>query len=170
MLFLYKQNSLYNDNLFVLNKLEQPLADSKPPEFNTVYATVICFVQFYWVLYRSFLSVWRNTAFTFTRIILNIVLAIIFGLVYLQIDDSDFAGVQSKLAAIFTTAAFCGTVVSGTALPVLVRDRAVYYREQSSYTYTSLTYSIAIFIVEVPWIALMSIIIRRHLLFYGWFS
>lgn len=71
-----------------------------------------------------------------------------------QLDTSDQPGTASLLAVIMVVAAFIGVINNLTGLPVFVKQRAMYYRERSSNTYSSFAYALAIGIVEIPWVAL----------------
>lgn len=41
-----------------------------------------------------------------------------------------------------------------TAMPILARQRAVFYRERASNTYTSIAYSTAVLLAELPYTAI----------------
>jgi len=56
----------------------------------------------------------------------------------------------------YMTSAFNGVVHSMTSLPVLIRFRPIFYREKFSYTYSPSTYSFALALVEIPYIAASS--------------
>jgi ABC-type multidrug transport system permease subunit len=154
---LYKKSELYNAAHKRVEELSKPLSGKKQSTFATKYATSL-WIQTKYTTERAFISYWRNTAFTFTRLVLLLCLGIIFGIVYLQLDNDTFSGFNSKISVLFLALAFCGVVNSSTSLPVLIRDRAVYYRESASYTYASIAYSFAITVVELPYIAAGSIL------------
>jgi ABC-type multidrug transport system permease subunit len=84
--------------------------------------------------------------------VVMIFLGVMFGLLYLQIDDSDLGGVVSKISVMYMGGAFCGVMHASAALPVLVRDRAVFYREQSSHTYASWLYALALILAETIYV------------------
>ena len=46
-----------------------------------------------------------------------------------------------------------------TSIPDLIKNRAVFYREQASYMYDSHAYTLANFIVELPWLAFIILVI-----------
>jgi len=135
--------------------LSKPVADAeKKLNTNTsVYATSV-WNQFKHVFTRFVVSHWRNVEFNFTRLMIITILGVIFGLVYLQVDDTDAPGVASKIGVVFMTTTFNGVIYSATALPVLVRLRAAFYREQSSNTYSSWAYSTSLLLLDLPYIFL----------------
>jgi len=68
-----------------------------------------------------------------------IVLSLAFGFLFYDIDTSDRAGVNSLNGFINIAAMFIGIVHMTTAVPVLSRERAVFYRERASNTYVSIS-------------------------------
>lgn len=86
------------------------------------------------------------------------VLGILFGLVFLQVSDDDLAGMSSKLSVIFMTTGFCGVLHAGTSFPLLFRWRAVFYREQSSNTYSPWVYALANTLVELPYVFVFTLV------------
>ena len=106
------------------------------------------------VLHRGLVSSWRDSRTNYGRITTLLFLGVMFGLIYLQIDDSDYAGVNSKLAAIFSLIGFGGMLQNQLALPNVIAERAVFYRERASDAYSSWMYSLTLGLVEVPYIAI----------------
>ena len=105
------------------------------------------------VVRRGFISSWRDSKTNYGRIQTLIFLGVIFGLIFLQIDAGDYAGVNSKLAAIFSAIGFGGFMQNQLALPIVIAERAVYYRERASDSYSSWMYSLTLGLVEVPYVA-----------------
>ncbi len=105
------------------------------------------------VLHRGLVSSWRDSKTNYGRVTTLLFLGIMFGLIYLQINASDYAGVNSKLAAIFSAIGFGGMLQNQLALPNVIAERAVYYRERASDSYSSWMYSVTLGLVEVPYVA-----------------
>jgi len=120
------------------------LSDYKVPWYNLLWA----------VQRRGLVSSWRDSRTNYGRISTLLFLGVLFGLIFLQIDDSDYAGVISKLSAIFSVLGFGGMLQNQLALPNIIVERAVYYRERASDSYPSWMYSVSIGIVEIPWVAI----------------
>lgn len=107
-----------------------------------------------WALFkRSSLSSWRDSHTNWGRVVSMAVLGVIFGLIFLQIDDTDFAGVNSKLNAIFYVLGLGGWAQTLLAVPVLMSQRAVFSRERASNSYPAWMYSFCISVVDIPYIA-----------------
>lgn len=100
----------------------------------------------------------RNIAYSLGRIFTLLFLGLILGLLYFDVGSStSYAGVRSKISAIFLSISFGGIVVYTMPLAPLVRERAVVYRERTSHTYNVLHYGLSVLLVELPWIALATI-------------
>lgn len=106
------------------------------------------------VLKRGMTNAWRDSKTNFGRIVTLTFLGTVYGLIFLQIDDSDYAGVISKMSACGTMLGFATTLHCNLALQSIIAERAVYYRERANNSYPSWMYSLSLGIVEVPYIAL----------------
>jgi ABC-type polysaccharide/polyol phosphate export permease len=110
------------------------------------------------MLTRSNKAQLRDVGYNCGRIGILTILYILFGVIYLDLDTSDEAGVQSMVACVFMTTIFTGIICMNTVMPVRIRERAVAFRERSSFMYSAVPYSISQALIEVPWIALISIV------------
>ena len=144
----YAESELRKENLKVLDELIA--APSAPIE--KMIVGVSGFMEFYLVFKRLWISYWRNPAFNSSRLMILTFLGVLFGLVYLQINDHDYLGLRSKMSAIFMTCAFNGVIHSSSALPVLCRFRPVFYREKSARMYKPASYAWSLGLVEIPYI------------------
>ena len=143
--------------------IEQILHDDKqnsPVTFKNRYAQNIL-VQFQQVFKRQWLSYYRNVPFNGTRIMVQVVLGIIYGLIFMnQFSDVtsqnpvSLLSLSAVLGGVFVSMAFGGIVNSSTALPVIAADRPIFYREKASNTYNPVAYSLSMFLVEIPYIML----------------
>jgi ABC-type multidrug transport system ATPase subunit/ABC-type multidrug transport system permease subunit len=154
---IYNNSALAQQNSQHLNELAAAQAELGRLQLSSRYATAFL-TQFSQVLARLYQNYWRNTEFTIRRWTFMTFLGILFGLVYLQISDGDQGGIISKVSVQFMTLAFTGVLNSATALPVAYRNRGVFYREQASTMYSPLAYSLSMGLVELPFIAVGSIL------------
>lgn len=70
-----------------------------------------------------------------TRLLILLVLAFLFGVVFYDLDTSDIAGVNSLNGFAFVGPTFSAVIFMLTSVPVVARERAVFYRERLSNTY-----------------------------------
>ena len=142
-------------------------------KFSSVYArtfprqVVIC-------TYRALTSHNRNVGYQFVKIMTVAGLNTMFGTIYYKIKrvtdcapaqdldkyacNNDLGGVQSIVAVVFITALFTSFLSMSTVLPVMVRERAVLYRERMCYMYAPEVHSLAYFFAEIPWLVLQKFV------------
>ena len=65
---------------------------------------------------------------------------------------NDPGGVQSIVSVVFITALFASFISMSTVLPVMVRERAVLYRERFSFMYLPEVHALAYALAEIPWL------------------
>eukprot|EP00742_Colponemidia_sp_Colp-10_P003656 GILJ01003891.1.p1 GENE.GILJ01003891.1~~GILJ01003891.1.p1 ORF type:complete len:1450 (-),score=269.52 GILJ01003891.1:263-4612(-) len=130
----------------------KPVEGSAPLKLDYKYPGNL--IRFMEIQKRSLISQWRNPPVNVTRVVLNLVIGIFFGLIYLQISKTDFAGIQSLSAVIFLGMAFPASMASVAAVPGSFRNRAVFYRERSSSMYGLTVYNLTNTITELPYLLL----------------
>jgi hypothetical protein len=109
------------------------------------------FIQFSVLVSRMWKFMWRCTSWNSLRLFVFVFLSIFFGLLYLQIDDSDQSGAFSKMAVALNGILFISIISLNTGLPNYSRLRAVFYRERGAGFYSSFAYPMSVSICEIPW-------------------
>jgi ABC-type multidrug transport system ATPase subunit len=109
------------------------------------------FQQFCVLTHRMWSFMWRCTAWNSLRMFVFVFLSIFFGLLYLQVDDSDQSGAFSKMAVALNGILFISIISLNTGLPNYSRLRAVFYRERGAGFYSSSAFPISVSICEIPW-------------------
>ncbi len=89
------------------------------------------------VVTRGFTSYWRDSLMNFGRGMMLIALSLVFGIVYVQLNENSYTGLTSKTSAVFSITGFIAMLSAQTALPNIFGERAVYYRERASNCYPS---------------------------------
>jgi hypothetical protein len=107
----------------------------------------------------------RDVGYNCGRIGVLFVLYILFGVIYLDLDTSDEGGVQSMVSVVFMTTIFTGIICMNAVMPVRVRERAVSFRERSSFMYDGVPYAISHALIEIPWVTLIALITVTPLYF-----
>lgn len=108
---------------------------------------------------------WRAPHYNFTRVIMTLVIALIYGLVYLNEaralrPDSESASqgtIQNVLGLMFSLAIFNGMFNCMTVMPVIFGERIVYYRHRAASMYNPWTLSFAQGLVEIPYLLVQAI-------------
>ena len=101
------------------------------------------------VLRRTFAQAYRDTPFTGSRAITMVVLAVIFGLLFLDIDvHKDQGTVLSTVGVLQTAATFGGIIAMIQQVPQLYLTRSIFYRERASGLYSASSFFIALAVQE----------------------
>lgn len=144
---IYSQNSA-----LLLEKLSVAAPNTSPVKFASKQARSWV-EQFYALLKRQELSYRRDISLNVGRFAMFGGMNIVFGVIYFGISTKDIGGVSSLVAGVFMGAAFSGLMNMQAMIPSLIKNRSVYYREQASYMYDSLAYSLSLVLIEIPWFA-----------------
>ena len=133
-------------------------------KFSSPYARSFA-TQLTTILARSHLGQMRDVGYNCGRIGVLLILYILFGVIYVDLDTSDEGGVQSMVSVVFMTTIFTGIICMNAVMPVRVRERAVSFRERSSFMYDGVPYAISHALIEIPWIALIAMVTVTPLYF-----
>jgi len=151
-----------------LGDLDQPgvntPTDSLPPvHFDQKYASNKS-TQFKYLVKRFVRLYWRAPTYNFNRLFLNIVLALLFGVMYYGLDYTTFLGIQNGAALLFMSTMFGGAMSLSNALTFTSEERPVYYKERGSNTYSSILFFASFGLVEVPY-ALLQVMLFSAIFF-----
>jgi ABC-type multidrug transport system ATPase subunit/ABC-type multidrug transport system permease subunit len=141
----------------LVERIATPTSDSKMFSFASPYARSFG-TQLWTILVRSHRAHLRDVAYNCGRIGVLLVLYILFGIIYFDLDTSDEGGVQSMVAVVFMTTIFTGIICMNGVMPVRVRERSVSFRERSSFMYDGVPYAIAHAVMEIPWVSLIAFV------------
>lgn len=101
------------------------------------------------VINRQIQLYWRSPDYNGTRVILNLAMAVVIGLLYLRDVGTDQEGSGLAFAALFLTL-IPASISAVNVIPKTMAGRDVFYREIASGTYQPLAYHAAVGLVEVP--------------------
>jgi ABC-type multidrug transport system ATPase subunit/ABC-type multidrug transport system permease subunit len=129
------------------------------------YATSF-YTQVKMTMMKYFAFYWRAPHYNFTRIIMTLTIALIYGLVYLNegkklrpgSDSADLGFVQNILGLMFSLAIFNGMFNCMTVMPVIFGERTVFYRQKAASMFNPQALAIAQGAAELPYLALQAII------------
>ncbi|OQR89638.1 ATP-binding Cassette (ABC) Superfamily, partial [Achlya hypogyna] len=108
--------------------------------------------QFRYLTQRFFRMYWRTPSYNFTRGIMSIFLAVLFGLVFRGVDYGTYSGATGGVGMIFMTSLFIGLISFNSVLPLASEERASFYRERASQTYNALWYFVGTTLAEIPYV------------------
>ncbi|KAI0129629.1 ABC-2 type transporter [Xylariales sp. AK1849] len=108
------------------------------------------------VINRTNLSYWRSPNYLFTRVFNHLIIALLAGLTFLQLDDSR-ASLQYKVFVTFQVTVLPALVISQVEVMYHIQ-RAIFFREQSSKMYSSFTFATSMILAEMPYSILCAVI------------
>ena len=147
---LYRESSLCQGGV---DEVERLLISSKkePLAFDSEFATGFQ-TQFRELVAKYQNVYYRTPSYNFTRVVVGILVAGVFGSVYYEGDVSSVSDLQARISMIFVTTIFNGVINMSSVLPVMAVERDAFYRERAAKTYGVEAYAMATGIVELPYI------------------
>lgn len=119
-----------------------PVVDEKE------YATPLGF-QISMVMKRTNLSFWRTPNYGFTRLFNHVAIALLTGLVFLQLDNSR-SGLQYRVFVLFQVTILPSLILAQVE-PKYDMARLIFYREQSSKMYGQFAFALSMVVAELPY-------------------
>lgn len=104
---------------------------------------------------RTNLAFWRSPNYGFTRLFNHIIIAIITGLAYLNLDDSR-SSLQYRVFVIFQVTVLPALILAQVE-PKYAISRMIYYREASSKMYGNFAFSSSLVVAELPYSILCAV-------------
>ncbi|ETO64558.1 hypothetical protein F444_17945 [Phytophthora nicotianae P1976] len=94
---------------------------------------------------------WRTPSYNITRFIIAIILSLLFGLLFVDVDYTSYQGLNGGVGMIFSVALFNGIISFNSVLPITSEERASFYRERASQSYNALWYFVGSTVAEIPY-------------------
>lgn len=104
---------------------------------------------------RTHLSFWRSRNYGFTRLFTHVVIAVVTGLAFLQLDDSR-SSLQYRIFVIFNVTVLPAIILQQVE-PRYDLSRLIFYRESASKTYSQFAFSLSMVLAEVPYSVLCAV-------------
>ncbi|PQE05366.1 ABC transporter protein [Rutstroemia sp. NJR-2017a BVV2] len=104
---------------------------------------------------RTNLAFWRSPNYGFTRLFNHVIIAIITGLAYLNLDDSR-ASLQYRVFVIFQVTVLPALILAQVE-PKYAISRMIYYREASSKMYNQFAFASSLVVAEIPYSILCAV-------------
>ncbi|CAN8098395.1 unnamed protein product [Discula destructiva] len=108
------------------------------------------------VISRTNLSFWRSPNYLFTRLFNHLVIALITGLTFLNLDDSR-ASLQYKIFVVFQATVLPALIISQVEVMYHIK-RSIFFREQSSKMYSPFTFVTSMVVAEMPYSILCAVV------------
>ncbi|KAJ9489538.1 hypothetical protein VN97_g3742 [Penicillium thymicola] len=104
---------------------------------------------------RTHLSFWRSKNYGFTRLYTHVVISIITGLVFLNLDDSR-SSLQYRIFVIFNVTVLPAIILQ-MVQPRYDMSRLIFYRESASKTYSQFAFALSLVLAEMPYSILCAV-------------
>ncbi|CZS90575.1 hypothetical protein WAI453_004112 [Rhynchosporium graminicola] len=104
---------------------------------------------------RTNLAFWRSPNYGFTRLFNHVIIAILTGLAYLNLDDSR-QSLQYRVFVIFQVTVLPALILAQVE-PKYAMSRMIYYREASSMMYGQFAFASSLVVAEIPYSILCAI-------------
>lgn len=98
---------------------------------------------------RNWMSYWRNQTFIYSRHFIQLLLSIIFGLIYLDLQATDVSSATSLIGAIFMGVVFSAIGVMQTLIATSFETRPTFYREKASGYYQATWWAVVQLCIEI---------------------
>jgi ATP-binding cassette subfamily G (WHITE) protein 2 (SNQ2) len=140
----------------IIRTKEERIAEvgSTAPISQKEYATPMMF-QIKRVVKRQNLSFWRTPNYGFTRLFNHVIIALLTGLMYLQLDDSR-SSLQYRVFIIFQVTVLPALILAQVE-PKYAIARMISFREQMSKAYTTFPFALSMVISEMPYSILCAV-------------
>ena len=127
---------------------------SQPKKEAKEYATPL-WHQIKVVQKRTHKAFWRSPNYGFTRLFNHVAIALLSGLMFLQLDDTR-SSLQFRVFIIFQVTVLPALILAQVE-PKYDLSRLVYYREAASKTYKQLPFALSMVIAEMPYSLLCAV-------------
>ena len=108
------------------------------------------------VCHRTNLAYWRSPEYLFTRLFNHIVIAVLTGLAYLNLNESR-QSLQYKIFVMFQVTVLPALVISQVEVMYHIK-RAIFFREQSSKMYSNFSFAVSMVVAELPYSILCAVV------------
>ena len=126
-----------------------------PLEQESQYATSLWTRQ-RWLCWKFWIIYWRSPSYNMARLVITFIIALFYGLVYLNQghvpSPASISTVQNILGLLFSMAVFVGMFNAINVQQVVFTERVIYFRESASAMYSPWDFSTGTGVAEIPYL------------------
>lgn len=142
------------DHISQLKEARKAAGEQVDPALQKEYASTLSH-QLRVVIKRTSLSYWRSPNYLFTRLFNHVIIALLTGLTFLNLDDSR-SSLQNKVFVMFQVTVLPGLIMSQVE-GMYHFQRSIFFREASSKMYSAFTFTTSIVLAEMPYSVLCAV-------------
>ncbi|XP_031252447.1 ABC transporter G family member 43-like isoform X1 [Pistacia vera] len=147
---IYKASTLQETNNNEISIIKKFTKNKKSKNPFATYPTPYS-LQAVLVLLRTQRFLWRNVQYTYGRLTGCIMIGLLMGSLYFQIEYSDTYGATSRSLYIYMQVILIGVISANNVIPQIGTDRLVYFREKRSGMYLPIFYPLSWAVGEIPY-------------------
>jgi ABC-type multidrug transport system permease subunit len=87
-----------------------------------------------------------------------VIMGLLFGVIFFDLDYGTYMGIQNGAGLLFMTTIFSGAMAFGNSITFACQERAIYYKERGSNTYSPLLFFASSALVEIPYTILQTML------------
>ncbi|PON98277.1 ABC transporter, G [Trema orientale] len=136
----------------IRNSMQNSLQNDKSSAYTAPYSQ-----QALLVLLRTQRFLWRNVHYTYGRLMGCMMIGLLMGSLYFQIEFKDTYGVTSRSLYIYMQVILIGVISANNVIPQLGTDKFTYLREKRAGMYLPIFYPISWAVGEIPYFCLATL-------------
>ncbi|KAF8038575.1 hypothetical protein BT93_B1189 [Corymbia citriodora subsp. variegata] len=155
---IYRESTLYETNKELVKQLSTPPPGTSDLHYSSRFSQK-WWGQFKSCLWKQYLSYWRSPPYNLTRIFHTIAASFLFGLLFWNQGKklNNQQNLFNVLGSMYIAVLFLGINNCSSVLHYVATERTVMYRERFAGMYSSLAFSLAQVVVEIPYILVQAI-------------
>ncbi|KAL2898725.1 ABC transporter G family member 31 [Bienertia sinuspersici] len=155
---IYRNSNQFKEVETIIEQMSIPPPGSEPLQFDTTFSQDII-SQFWLCLRKQLLVYWRSPQYNAVRFLFTTVCALVLGSIFWDVGSKrdSIINLITVMGALHSACLFLGVSNSSSVQPIISIERTVFYREKAAGMYSPLAYAAAQALVEVPYIALQTL-------------
>jgi len=156
---IYQASSLQEINNEVICSIKKTIEDRGRDYLSSTYPAPYS-RQAILVLLRTQRFFWRNVRYTYGRLTGCVMLGLLMGSLYFQIEYKDIYGATSRTLYIYMQVMLIGVISANNVITQIGTDRLVYFREKRAGMYLPILYPLSWAVGEIPYffIAILAVV------------
>ncbi|KAL5225223.1 hypothetical protein ABZP36_011862 [Zizania latifolia] len=156
---VYKNSYQFRKVADLIEELSIPASGTEPLKFSSEFSQNHL-TQFTVCLRKQSLVYWRSPEYNVVRLFFTAIGALIFGSIFWNVGmkRESTEDLLLIMGALYAACLFLGVNNASSVQPVVSVERTVYYRERAAKMYSSFPYAAAQGLVEIPYIAVQTLI------------
>ncbi|XP_047319537.1 ABC transporter G family member 31 isoform X2 [Impatiens glandulifera] len=156
---IYQSSQQFRDVEASIERMIVPPSGSEPLKFDTMFSQS-SWSQLRLCLWKQNLVYWRSPPYNLVRLFFTIICALALGSIFWKVGSkrNSTKTLRVILGALYSSCMFLGVNNASSVQPIVSIERTVFYRERAAGMYSPFPYAAAQGLVEIPYIAVQTIV------------